>query len=81
VGVARPNADLDDRLRALDGCIEKLPARHHELIRRRYAEGSPVNAIAVETGQTPTAVSVLLHRVRIALANCIEKALGPKEVS
>src|SRR5687768_11579122 len=72
------NYNLEDRLRALGECIDKLPDRQRELVRLRYAEGQPVKTLAAERGQPATAVSVLLYRIRLALAKCIEQALAAR---
>ena len=74
------HADLEDRLRALDDCIAKLPERQREVVRRRYERGEAVHAIAAELGQTATSLGVLLHRIRLALAKCVKTAVGPGEV-
>jgi RNA polymerase sigma-70 factor (ECF subfamily) len=50
---APDNADLEDRLRAMDDCIGKLPSPQKEVVRRRYSYGHAVNAIAVDTGRLP----------------------------
>jgi RNA polymerase sigma-70 factor (ECF subfamily) len=79
--VASRNYNLEDRLRALGDCIDKLPDRQRELIRRRYAQGRAVKALAAELGQPATAVSVLLYRIRAALGKCIEQALAARGTS
>lgn len=73
--VAEGNADLEERLLALDGCINKLSDRNRELVRRRYCDGVSVQEIAAEVRKTPTAMAVLLHRIRVALARCVERAM------
>ncbi len=73
--VAEGNADLEDRLLALDGCIGKLSDRHRELVRRRYRDGAPVQVIAGEVAKSPATLAVLLHRIRVALARCVERAM------
>ena len=70
---SRRNVDLDVRLRALDECVTKLPPAQRELVRRRYADGTPVNVLASQSGQTATAVGVLLHRIRLVLADCVRR--------
>ena len=70
----RRNVDLDMRLRALDECVAKLPGQQRELIRQRYAEGTPLKVLASEHGQTATALGVMLHRIRLALADCVRRA-------
>jgi len=74
--VASRNHNLEDRLRALGECIGKLPGPQRDLIRRRYADGQAVKALAAERGQPPKALAVLLYRIRLALGKCIEQAAG-----
>ena len=81
VSVVDRNADLEDRLRALETCIQKLPARQRSLLRRRYQDGIAVKTLAAELGQTATAVGVLLHRIRLGLARCVERAVQSWEGS
>jgi RNA polymerase sigma-70 factor, ECF subfamily len=69
--------NLDDRLAILDDCIAKLPARHRTVLLRRYNHGKSLEVIASETGQRPNALAVLLHRVRLALAKCVEQTEAP----
>jgi RNA polymerase sigma-70 factor (ECF subfamily) len=77
--VAEDNEDLESRLRALDDCIGKLPERQREMVRRRYADRASVKSLAGEYGQTPTALAVLLHRVRLALGRCVERSVAGGE--
>ena len=62
----------EDRERALHQCLEKLSDRHRDLVRRYYADGVPVKAIADELGKTANALVQALHRVRQTLLRCIQ---------
>lgn len=66
----------DSRLAALRGCIEGLPPRQRDLIRRRYEPGASVKAIAEEEGSTEGAVSQALFRIRAALQRCVERRVA-----
>jgi len=61
---------------AMDGCLEQLPPRHLDVVERYYKHNESLSSIAGTLGRTANAVGVLLHRVRQALAQCIERALG-----
>jgi len=61
---------------AMDGCLKKLSARHHDVVVRYYKGDESLASIAATLSRTANAVGVMLHRVRQALARCIEKALG-----
>lgn len=74
--VAKRNEQLEDRLEALDRCIERLPKHHQQVVRKRYALGMAVQDIADQVGQKANALAVLLYRVRKALATCVERAVS-----
>ncbi len=79
--VAERNADLEERLRALNGCINQLSDGQRDLLHRRYRDGVPVKALAAEVGKSSTAIGVLLHRIRVALARCVRQATSQWEGS
>lgn len=66
---------LDDRADALRDCLAGLAAEQRDLLSRRYRPGGSVNEIANAMGKTPGAVSAVLHRLRNALLDCVEKKL------
>lgn len=66
-------------LQALEGCLEKLPAAHRELVHQHYLQGAAVNAIAERQGRGANAVSALLYRIRSLLAQCLERSLAKGE--
>ncbi len=73
-------AALDNQLPAdveiaMDGCLQRLPAKHREVVERHYRGGESLGAIAKTLSRTANAVGVMLHRIRLALAQCIDKAL------
>lgn len=68
---------LEDRARALARCLEKLPEKHRALLRFRYSEGRPIDAIGRELGRTVDAVYRALSRIRHTLHDCISRSLAP----
>jgi RNA polymerase sigma-70 factor, ECF subfamily len=58
---------------ALRHCLEKLPARLHEVVRARYFDRQRVGAIAQRLGTTTAAISSLLFRSRKELEGCMGK--------
>jgi RNA polymerase sigma-70 factor, ECF subfamily len=68
-------AEADDRLVALRKCLQKLNANEAELIHARYVAKTPVKCIAVQLELNVQNVSSRLHRVRKALAKCIQATL------
>jgi RNA polymerase sigma-70 factor (ECF subfamily) len=72
---------LDDRLIALDECMQKLPKRQRTLLRERYVEGRRVNEISKRTGRSVTALNVTLFRIRKAIFECVMKRLAAEKSS
>jgi RNA polymerase sigma-70 factor (ECF subfamily) len=63
---------------AMDGCLKRLPTRHRDVIERYYKHGESLRSIAETLSRTANAVGVMLHRIRRALAECIQRALDHK---
>ena len=57
----------------LTDCIDKLAPNHREMVRRRYAEGTPLQSIAQERGMTANAVMQALFRIRQSLMQCVAR--------
>lgn len=58
---------------ALDRCLEGLPAAQKEVFVLREMEGFETPEICKILGVTATNMSVLMHRARIRLRECMEK--------
>jgi RNA polymerase sigma-70 factor, ECF subfamily len=67
--------DADQRVSALQTCLERLPPRQRQLIRDRYATTMSVNALARSMGCSANQISARLYRIRRALAKCVEAVL------
>jgi RNA polymerase sigma-70 factor, ECF subfamily len=65
-----------DYLSALRDCMAKLSQPQRELVRRRYEPGGSVGAIAADSGDSPSAVSASLYRIRKNLLTCIRAELA-----
>ena len=65
--------DLDD---ALERCLGELSHKQRDLILARYQPGASVQEMAADRSQTPTALSLVLLRIRKALETCIERKLA-----
>lgn len=72
---AQPEGDTD-RLAALEVCLGKLAPTTREAIDRYYQRGEEVREIARLLGRRANTVAVMLHRTRIALADCIRAAVA-----
>ena len=73
-------ADLIDlEAKALEKCITKLPQKQRALIQQAYSPGTKIDKIARRDGRTPMSLYKALHRIRIALADCIREDLKKQE--
>ena len=72
-GAREADESYDARQRMLTGCLEKLAAPQREMVRRRYAEGHSLQALADERGMTANAVTQALFRIRQSLMHCVAR--------
>ena len=79
VEAAEAEEQSDREERALQGCLKKLPSTQRELVEVAYAPGVRIDELARESGRTPMALYKALHRIRMALADCIQRALQQEE--
>ncbi len=75
----RADAWWDARRQALRACVDKLPSRERDLLRRRYEQETPVAELASSLSATRGAVDTLLYRIRKALMTCVESRLQSQE--
>lgn len=66
----------DHRLEALDHCLGKLPPEQRALVAAAYSPDARIDELAAGMGRTAMAVYKSLHRIRIALADCVSKTLA-----
>ncbi|MGB0580111.1 MAG: sigma-70 family RNA polymerase sigma factor [Limisphaerales bacterium] len=69
----------DREEQALQGCLQKLPSAQRELVEVAYAPGVRIDELARDAGRTPMALYKSLHRIRMALADCIQRSLKQEE--
>ncbi len=67
--------EIPARLAALRACVQSIRGKSRQVLDMRYVHGLKPHAIAEALGMTRNAVWVMLHRVRIALADCIRQRL------
>jgi RNA polymerase sigma-70 factor (ECF subfamily) len=72
---SRGTEGLEARADALRECLAKLPPKHREVVVSRYQPGGSVAGLADSMTKTPNAVSALLHRIRVALVECVTRKL------
>lgn len=71
--------DLEERQHALADCLGKLAADKRDLVKQYYAGGMTLSQVAKTTNRTTAAVQKALERARIALHDCIERAMRREE--
>lgn len=69
----------DGHREALEHCLDKLPAAQRDLVLTAYTKGTRMDELAARRGQTPMALYKLLHRIRQALLECVERTLAKEE--
>lgn len=67
--------DCDREIKALKFCLAKLPPKQSALVQEAYDKDLKIKQIAEREGRTPMSVYKVLHRARIALADCIKETL------
>jgi RNA polymerase sigma-70 factor (ECF subfamily) len=70
---------LDERRRALADCVRHIAGRPREALALRYAQGLKPHEIARRLKISANAVSVMIHRTRQSLHECIERFLRREE--
>lgn len=70
-------SEIDDRwIRALRGCVEKLPDRSREIVKLHYGVGMSCRHVADKIGTTVNAVKMAMVRIRGALRGCVKGKLA-----
>ena len=68
-----------DEIRALKKCLNKLPENQRALVSEAYSDKIKINEIARREGRTAMSVYKVLHRTRMALADCVQNTLQAEE--
>jgi RNA polymerase sigma-70 factor (ECF subfamily) len=72
----RVEHEAEDRRAALRICLERVEGRRKRVLELRYGENAKVGEIAEQLGMSSDGVSVMLHRIRTLLYECIRKQLA-----
>jgi RNA polymerase sigma-70 factor, ECF subfamily len=75
----RVEYESEDRRIALRKCLERVEGRRRRVLEMRYGANARVGEIAQELGMSTDGVSVMLHRIRSVLFDCIRKQLAKSE--
>jgi RNA polymerase sigma-70 factor (ECF subfamily) len=72
-------ADLghrEERLAALDRCLEKVPEKDRLLLQAAYIDQKGIASLAEELGRAPQTLYNRLNTLRRSLADCVERRLA-----
>jgi len=70
------DAREEQRQKALEACMEKLPRKDRDVLEAYYAQTRPVRSVAAALGRSTDAVFKSLQRLRTALYDCVAAALS-----
>lgn len=73
--VANQSQAIDQRHEALEHCIDRLSDRHREVLVQRYRQEQTREQIAERLQVKQNTISVMLRRIRQALAECVRQRL------
>lgn len=76
---AKQDDQLDDMKAALSDCMQNLSKRDRQALDLRYVDNAKPAEVADELHIKPGTARVLLHRIRQALAQCVERKLAEAE--
>ncbi len=76
----KESAGFDDMRKALDYCINQLRDRWKQVLKMRYLRELEISRVAQKLGMTHSSVYTTLHRIRVALRDCIERRLSSEEI-
>ena len=69
------SARSDDRGTALEQCLGNLSEKQRKLVSKYYKDGFTMEEVGSAFKRSAGAIAVSLHRVRVALAECIREQL------
>lgn len=67
---------LEERQRALNRCLDRLPEEQRHVLDLRYQEELPINTVADRMNRTVAAAYRLLSRARLTLRDCVNRMLN-----
>mgnify|MGYP002655136048 CR=1 FL=1 len=71
-----PTEDESDLATALRDCMARIDDEARKLLMSRYAEGRSMAEICASTGKKHSAMTMKLHRLRLALSACVAGKLA-----
>jgi RNA polymerase sigma-70 factor (ECF subfamily) len=80
LALAKTEHEAEDRREAVRKCLEQVEGRRRQVVELRYSGGVKVTDIAARLNMSPSGVSVMLHKVRAALFDCVRQELARRRV-
>ena len=74
-GLVRVEHETEERRDAVRRCLQHVEGRRRQVLEMRYGTGLKVGDIATQLEMSASGVSVMLHKVRAALFNCVRREL------
>ncbi|RMF37952.1 MAG: sigma-70 family RNA polymerase sigma factor [Planctomycetota bacterium] len=81
VELSRRNDDWNQRLEALEQCLQRLRPQQRQLLMARYTNRGSLTEHAKRLGRSADGLRVTLHRLRNKLLECIERKLKQGEIA
>ncbi|MBD3676319.1 MAG: sigma-70 family RNA polymerase sigma factor [Planctomycetaceae bacterium] len=72
---------LEAQREALEGCLEKIPTGQRALVLQAYSPEAQIQEIAQQSGRTVGGFYQWLHRIRLRLMDCTERAVRVEGLS
>lgn len=72
---------LETEREVLEECLGKLPEPQRKLVEVAYAKGAKIDELAEGTGRTAMSLYKALHRIRLTLLDCAERALRQRGIA
>jgi RNA polymerase sigma-70 factor (ECF subfamily) len=73
-------AEFNDMRKALRTCVGKAKVRWQQILEMRYSRGLSTTRIAEQLGMTQNAIFITLHRIRLALRDCIMREMSKEAI-
>ncbi len=71
---------MEEQQAALQTCLQKLPDRQRDIVRRRYTEGASIKSVAEQLGIAASAIKQTLFRARTHLIACVRFRLKEEQL-
>lgn len=72
-------AESDNRLSALERCLERQPPSNRQLLELRYVLDESMASISDRLARPAGSIRQTLYRIRTALADCVQRVLARED--